>query len=271
MLLLEVKHLSSSYSARSPASLGRTRKQVLHDVTFSLGERETLTLLGGSGSGKSTLARCLAGLHEPDGGTILFEGLNIFPHTYNRATTDLSIQMLFQATGSSLNPRRSGLDTLVEAVEATGRPGKVMEHQAIAKDLAAEVGLPFDMLLRKPHQISGGQRQRLAIARVLAAGPRLLILDEPTSALDTITQAKVITLLHRLQKEHLFSMILITHDVPLALGTGGQVAVLHEGVIVERKSSKNLRTRPEHQYTKQLLEDSGVVPAHSSYPHPQQQ
>jgi ABC-type glutathione transport system ATPase component len=269
MLLLEVKHLSSSYSARPVASLRRMRKRVLYDITLSLGERETLALLGGSGSGKSTFARCIAGLHEPDGGTILFEGLNIFPHTYNRATTDLSIQMLFQATGSSLNPRRTGLDTLVEAVEASGGSGGVRERQEVAKDLAAEVGLPVDMLLRKPHQISGGQRQRLAIARVLAAGPRLVVLDEPTSALDTITQVRVMTLLHRLQKEHRFSMILITHDVSLALGTGGQVAVLHDGVIVENKSSKDIRMRPEHAYTKQLLVDSRVAPEHTEHPRPQ--
>jgi peptide/nickel transport system ATP-binding protein len=266
MLLLEVKHLSSSRERGSLAALNRTRKRVLRDITFSVGEKATLALLGGSGSGKSTLARCLAGLHDPDGGTIAFEGLNIFPHTYNRATTDLSIQMLFQASGSSLNPLRSGLDTLMEAVEASGRSGTTKGQHAVAKQLAADVGLPFDLLLRRPHQLSGGQRQRLAIARVLAAEPRLLILDEPTSALDTITQARVVSLLLRLQSEYGFSMLLITHDVALALAASGQIAVLHDGEIVENRRSDEIRTRPDHPYTRQLLQDSRIIPDTSTEP-----
>jgi len=266
MLLLEVKHLSCSVEGGSHAAVRRPKKKVLRDISFALDRGSTLALLGGSGSGKSTLACCLAGLRDPDGGSIAYEGLNIFPHTYNRASTGLSVQMLFQASGNSLNPLRSGLDALMEAIDAAGKKRTANGQHEVAKQLASDVGLPFDLLYRKPHQLSGGQRQRVAIARVLAAGPTLLILDEPTSALDTITQARVASLLLRLQRERGFSMVLITHDVSLALAASARIAVLHEGTIVEDRSSEEIRSRPDHPYTRQLLKDCKIIPEGDSHP-----
>ncbi|MBI5471362.1 MAG: ABC transporter ATP-binding protein [Ignavibacteriae bacterium] len=229
--LLHVEHLSYSYHAAGSFGFTNRPKTVLEDISFSLDEFTTLGLLGGSGTGKSTLARCLSGILRPDGGTIQFDGMNVFPHVENRKKIRLGMQMLFQASSASLDPTMKIKESLLEGIEA--RNGVGDRETESAESLIRAVGMSDDTLHRYPSQLSGGQCQRVALARALSVHPKLLILDEPTSALDIITQQQILVLLKRLQTVHGFSMLLITHDRSIASTFCDRVASLRDGKVVE--------------------------------------
>ncbi len=256
MFLLEVNGLCCSLRSDSAHSFRKKAKLVLKGVSLLIERGRSLALLGESGSGKTTLARCIVGLQKPDSGTIAYNGVNIFPHMENRKTIGVEIQMLFQASGASLDPCMTVLDSLAEGV--TIRAGKSSKTLAEAERLVSSMGLSNDCLGRLPSQLSGGQRQRIALARVLSVAPRLLILDEPTSALDALTSAQLLRLLRSMQAKEGFSFLFITHDVRTALSYCDRVAVLHNGVIVEEGSSEDLHRHPQHQHTQQLWNDSGI-------------
>ena len=256
MPLLEINHLCTSLSTGSITSFRRKRRPLLTGVSLLVEEGTSVALLGESGSGKTTLARCIVGLQKPDSGTITYNGINIFPHTENRAATGTGIQMLFQSSGASLDPCMTVLDSLGEGF--TTRGGNSPQTAAEAERLMSSVGLSGDCLGRFPSQLSGGQRQRIALARALSAAPRLLVLDEPTSALDALTAEQLLQLLKSMQAKEGFSLLFITHHVQTALSFCDRVAVLHCGVIVEEGSSEDLARHPRHEYTRQLLEDSGL-------------
>lgn len=248
--LLEVRGISSSVATSSQTSFVKKRRRVLDNVSFSLAKRTTLGILGASGSGKSTLARCIAGLQLPDGGEIIFDGVQLFPEHQNRKRIARQIQLLFQASGASLDPTMTVRECIEEGIESGG-------FTEAGKWLAA-VGLSEELLERRPAQISGGQKQRVALARALAAQPRLLILDEPTSALDIVTQQSMLALLKELQAKHGFSILFITHDVHVALAFCDRVAVLHDGTIVEENSRDAIRLAPRHPFTRQLFHNCGI-------------
>lgn len=254
--LLDVRRVSSSVLRSTPLGLVRKRTRVLHSVSFSLEQGATLGILGASGSGKSTLARCIAGLQKPDSGEIFFDGVQLFPQHQNGKRVERSIQLVFQASGASLDPMMTLRECLEEGIGSGG-------SDDAARWLTA-VGLSEALLERLPSHISGGQRQRVAFARALAAHPRLLILDEPTSALDIITLHSMLTLLKTLQTQQGFSILFITHDVHVALAFCDRIAVLHDGAIVEEDSSEKLRRTPHHAFTRKLLTDCGI----SSSPSP---
>ena len=256
MFLLEVNTLCSTLRPGSITSFRRKRRPLLKGVSLRIDEGTSLALLGESGSGKTTLARCIVGLQKPDSGTIIYNGINLFPHAENRRAIGAAIQMLFQASGASLDPCMTVLDSLAEGI--TSRAGKSSGTVAEAEGLVSSVGLSRDCLGRLPSQLSGGQRQRIALARVLAAAPRLLVLDEPTSALDALTSAHLLQLLKSLQAKEGFSLLFITHHVQTALSFCDRVAVLHDGAIVEEGSSEDVHKHPRHEYTRQLLEDSWI-------------
>jgi peptide/nickel transport system ATP-binding protein len=258
MFLLEVNTLCSTLRPGSITSFRRKRRPLLKGVSLRIEEGTSLALLGESGSGKTTLARCIVGLQKPDSGTISYNGINLFPHAENRKAIGAAIQMLFQASGASLDPCMTVLDSLAEGL--TLREGKSSQTAAEAERLMSSVGLSRDCLGRFPSQLSGGQRQRIALARVLSAAPRLLVLDEPTSALDALTSEQLLQLLKSMQAKEGFSLLFITHHVQTALSFCDRVAVLHNGMIVEEGSSEDLARRPRHEYTRQLLEDSGISP-----------
>ena len=258
MLLLEVNNLYYSVPTGPRLGFRSKRRQILTDVTFSIPSGSILGLVGGSGSGKSSLAKCIAGLVEPDVGTISIHGLNIFPMVKNRSEAALEIQMLFQASGLSLDPTMRIGDSIKEGVTARRRETHI-DHDEAVEDLAGAVGLPPEVLQKVPHQLSGGQRQRAALARAVATEPSLLILDEPTSALDTITQVRVLALLKSMQKQFDFSILFITHDIATAFAFSDQIAVLNKGTIVERGRPAEVFHSPRHYYTKRLLTDSGLV------------
>jgi ABC-type glutathione transport system ATPase component len=188
---------------------------------------------------------------------INFHGVNVFPETARRREIGTEIQMLFQASGASLDPCMTVSDSLSEGfrLHRAGSPGIREKTEA----LVGSVGLSVDCLGRLPSQLSGGERQRVALARVLAARPRLLVLDEPTSALDTLTSAQLLQLLKSAQADTGMAFLFITHDVRTALSFCDRVALLYGGVIVEEGFSAAIRAHPRHEYTRRIFMESGVV------------
>jgi len=259
MSLLEVNNVSCSLHRGGLSFFASKRKQILRDVSFSVEQGETFGLIGGSGTGKTTLAKCIAGLLDPDDGSITLQGVNVFPDKENREKFPLAIQIVFQAGGAAFNPKMTMADALAEAITARSGGRKGLGHSEEAAGLFASVGLSVDLLQRFPHQLSGGQRQRAAIARILAVRPMMLILDEPTSALDSITQGEVLALLQSLQAKHRISILFISHDIPAALRFCSRAGILHEGTIVEEGPPGAIIKQPRHDYTRQLLFDSGLT------------
>ena len=267
-MLLDVSHVSIAYPARRrglAGALGATAPhEVVHDVSFTLDAGETLGLVGESGCGKTTLARAIMGLVPIASGTMEFgenpESRN--PEIPERATANgerqtgsahrRDAQMVFQDPFSSLNPRLTVLDLLSEAPVVHGLWTK-SEREDRARALLADVGLPPDILLRYPHAFSGGQRQRLNIARALSLEPRLLVCDEPVSALDVSVQAQVLNLLVDLQRRHGLAMLFISHDIAVVRHVADRVAVMQSGRIVELGPADQVLSKPEHPYTRKLL------------------
>jgi peptide/nickel transport system ATP-binding protein len=250
MPILEVIHLSFSTKKRF---LSREReRQVLRDVTFTIDEGSVLGLVGESGSGKTTIGRCIAGLCLPDAATIRFAGKNIFPEIENRSSLGTQIQLLFQNHSASLDPMLDVRKSLLEGVSSSS--AESAEHGA--RELLEMVELPDDVLERFPHQLSGGQRQRIALARALSVRPRLLILDEPTSALDALTQAQVLKMIRKVQKDTNAAVLYISHDIMTTAMVCDRIAVLHEGEIVEEAEAKSLLESPRHPYTQSVVESS---------------
>jgi oligopeptide/dipeptide ABC transporter ATP-binding protein len=250
--LLEVDRLSRRF-----AVAGR-RGSFLHavdEVSLHIAPGEALGLVGESGCGKSTLVRLLARLLDASEGRIVFEGEDLaaiparrFARTPQRA----AIQMVFQGPTDSLNPRYTARDTIGEPCRLLAG----MDVRTIAKrveEVAAQVGLPLELLDRFPHQLSGGQKARVGIARALAVRPRLLILDEPTAALDVSVQAVVLQLLDRLRRELGLATLFVSHDLNVVRLLTDRVAVMYLGQIVETGPSEQVFREPAHPYTRALV------------------
>jgi oligopeptide/dipeptide ABC transporter ATP-binding protein len=258
--LLEVEDLTKRFPVRRGV-FGRVHGHVhaVEGVSFTLAPRETLGIVGESGCGKSTLARMIVRLIEPSGGKIRFQGVDITAlsangmHRYRR-----DIQFVFQDPYASLNPRLRALKIVGEALEnyeiARGR--QLGEHVAA---LFQKVGLRPDQLRHYPHEFSGGQRQRLGLARALALNPRIIIADEPVSALDVSVQAQVINLMVDLQGEFGLAYLFIAHDLAVVQHISHRVAVMYLGRIVELAEKRALFSDPIHPYTEALL-DAVPVP-----------
>jgi oligopeptide/dipeptide ABC transporter ATP-binding protein len=211
--------------------------------------------VGESGCGKSTLVRLLARLLDPTEGRIGFEGQDLaalpasrFARTPQRA----AIQMVFQDPTDSLNPRFSARDTIAEPCRLLCA-STAAQAAARVDEVAAQVGLPGELLDRFPHQLSGGQKARVGIARALAPGPRLLILDEPTAALDVSVQAVVLQLLDRLRRELGLSVLFVSHDLNVVRLLTDRVAVMYLGKLVEVGPSEQVFRAPRHPYTQALV------------------
>lgn len=221
------------------------------DVSFRIRAGETVALVGESGSGKSSAARAVAGLEKPAEGEILFDGSPVAALGFRRRPRALTgIQMVFQDPATSLNPRRrvgdqvaDGSRTAVARGLAPSRPEEWFE----------KVGLDPAWTGRFPHQFSGGQKQRIAIARALAARPRLLVADEPISALDASTQTSVAALMRDLVTEAGAGMLFISHDLAVVRRIADRTLVMYRGRIVERGETGALWAEPRHPYTRTLL------------------
>lgn len=235
--------------------LGRPRHEVqaVKDVSIELRRGETLAVVGESGSGKSTLARMLVGLETPSAGEMRIGGRTAAelrregPRAFGK-----TIQYVFQDPVASLNPRKSIgriLETPLQILCGYDRP----RRQERMRELLDAVQMPEDTLSRYPHEFSGGQAQRIAIARALAAEAEILVLDEPVSALDVSVQAQVLLLLRDLKRRFGLSYLFISHDLAVVEAISDRVAVMHFGDIVEEAPARRLFAEPGQAYTRQLL------------------
>ena len=249
---LEVRDLGKTFGGRRTL-LGRRRPTVsaVRNVTFSVARGETLGIVGESGCGKSTLARMLAGLLPPTSGTIEIEGRNLSDRTGNPTAFGRLIQYVFQDPISSLNPRKT-VRQIIEAplvhllgMDASARAARIAE-------LLDAVHLRAEFLDRYPHEFSGGQAQRIGIARALAAAPRIMVLDEPVSALDVSVQAQVLNLLAELRRAYDLTYLLISHDLAVVEAVSDRIAVLYFGRVLEMGRAEDVFGAPRHPYTKLL-------------------
>jgi peptide/nickel transport system ATP-binding protein len=222
-------------------------------VSFEVPRGGTLGIVGESGSGKSTTARIAAKLIDPTAGTLEFDGADV-TNAGGRELAEFrqNVQVVFQDPFSSLNPKHT-VEKIVAAPLDYQRLTPKQGRRALVRELLERVGLNPDHAQRYPGQFSGGQAQRIGIARALAVKPKLVICDEAVSALDVSVQAKVINLLNELQAELGLSYIFIAHDLAVVRQIADTVAVMHRGRIVEQGTRDDIFGRPQHDYTKTLL------------------
>jgi oligopeptide/dipeptide ABC transporter ATP-binding protein len=252
-VLLSVETLNKRYpvSGQKGALL-----HAVDDFSLQIRAGESVGLVGESGCGKSTLVRLLARLIDPTDGRIVFDGedLAAIPaKRFAKSRWRSQIQMVFQDPTDSLNPRFTAREAIREPVTLLG--GGMTRAQADARvdEVAAQVGLPATLLSRFPHQLSGGQKARVGIARALAVKPRLLILDEPTAALDVSVQAVVLQLLDRLRRDFGLAYLFVSHDLNVVRLLTDRVAVMYLGKMVECGPSDTVFKTPGHPYTKALV------------------
>ena len=252
---LSVRNLKMYFPIRRglfKRTVGHVRAVDGVDLTIRRGE--TVALVGESGCGKTTVGKCIVRLLDPTGGEILFDNAPIA--TLTRAALKpyrRRIQMIFQDPFSSLNPRRSIGDTLLEGMETHGIRSNRADCIAQLRDLMPRVGLDPDMIDRYPHEFSGGQRQRIGLARALAVEPDMIVCDEATSSLDVSVQAQILNLLKRLQRELGLSYLFISHDLSVVRHISDRTAVMYLGHIVESGPTGPVTSHPAHPYTRALM------------------
>ena len=238
--------------------------KAVDDVSFQVRAGETLGLVGESGCGKSTTAKMLLMLEEPTDGTILFQGEDVYKLAQEkRREYRSSVQAVFQDPWSSLNPRMRVRDLIAEPMVINWDLSRDDVRERVHK-LLVDVGLSEYHANLFPHEFSGGQRQRLAIARALALNPKVIVLDEPVSALDVSIRAQIMNLLKDLQREYNVSYLLIAHHLATVRYMCTWVAVMYLGQIVELAPVKELFDNPQHPYTKALM--SAALPSHPDTP-----
>ena len=248
--LVQVSHLRKRFAV--------ARRSFLHavdDVSFAIGRGESVGLVGESGCGKSTLVRLLTRLLDPDAGSIVFDGRDLAAvpaRSFARHPARARIQQVFQDPGEALDPRDPAFAAIAEPLRRLGG-ARADELPERVRALADDVALPRELLGRFPHQLSGGQRARVALARALAPGPELLVLDEPTASLDVSVQAVILQLLTALRARHQVSYLFVTHDLSLVRLLCDRVLVMYLGQVVEAGSVAQVFARPAHPYTRALL------------------
>ncbi|WP_428666282.1 dipeptide ABC transporter ATP-binding protein [Reyranella sp.] len=246
--LLELVHVVKSFGGPSRA---------VDDVSFQIPPGGALGLVGESGSGKSTLSRLICRLLDPDGGDIVFEGESIArvpAREFHKSPLRGDIQIVFQDPNDSLNPRHSAFDSIAYPLR---RLEKLRDGAALTtrvRDAASRAGLQLELLERFPHQLSGGQKARVGIARAIAPRPKLMILDEPTAALDVSVQAVILQLLDRLRREEGIGLLFVSHDLNVVRMLCEDLVVLQAGKVVEAGRSRDIFHKPQDAYTRALLE-----------------
>lgn len=244
--IIEARSLSISFvTRRNLFGKATAHFDAVSDVSFTLFKGETLGIVGESGCGKSTLSRMVMGLLTPDAGTLHF--------TTRQKGRSPAVQLVFQDPFSSLNPRMTAAECLIEALLVSGVAGDTTSARQGAIKRLTEVGLHEDFADRYPHAFSGGQRQRLVIARALCTDPEVLILDESVAALDISVQAQVLNLLNTLKEERGLSFIFISHDLRVVQFMSDRIMVMYRGRIEETGTADQVMTRPTSDYTKRLI------------------
>ena len=244
-MLLTVDKLHVSYPLLGGFFSQRCTK-VVKNISFEIQRGEVLGLVGNSGCGKSTIARCITGLIPKDSGQVFFEGQAL-------KACHPQIQMIFQDPANSLNPRMNIFNNIRESLRYGQQSFSKNQSRDHIAQLLEQVGIGADQLQRYPHEFSGGQLQRIGIARALAPSPKLIVCDEPVSALDISIQAQVLNLLKSLQKQHGLSLLFVTHDLAVVRYISNRCAVMSEGEIVEQGATEDLIQKPQHAVTKNLL------------------
>jgi peptide/nickel transport system ATP-binding protein len=249
--LLTVTGLTREFR-RPGGGLRHDVMRAVDDVSLDIRRGETLGVVGESGSGKTTLARMIVRLLEPTAGSIVFAGQDI-TRLPDRSLRPIrrDLQMVFQDPVSSLNPRRTVGDSIADPLRVQGTGDR--EALRTARELMERVGLDAARHDRYPHEFSGGQRQRMGIARALSLRPKLLVCDEPVSALDVSTQAQILELLSGLQDEYELTIMFVSHDLAVVRQVSDRVAVMHDGELVELAEAGELYDAPQHEYTRTLL------------------
>ena len=247
---LEVRNLKKYFGSKAGTV------HAVDDVTFSINEGETLGIVGESGCGKTTTGRCVIRLIEPTAGEVMLNGKNIFDmgrRDLNKARKDM--QIVFQDPFSSLNPRRTVFETIAEPIRyqkiIPGATKAQIERKVL--ELMETVGLAERLINTYPHELDGGRRQRIGIARALAVEPKFIVCDEPVSALDVSIQAQILNLLKELQRAKGLTFIFITHDLAVVNHFSDDIIVMYLGKEVEKAPANELFENPLHPYTKALL------------------
>lgn len=257
--LVKIEGLTVDYSSRGGLfGRGKSRVRVLESLDLAIYARQTMGIVGESGCGKTTLANALLRLIPASSGQVLFDGQDILAlKAGDLRRLRREMQIVFQNPFSSLNPKMDVFSIVAEPlVTHTKQRGRALKERVT--DLLREVGLSEEHIRRHPHELSGGQAQRVAVARALALGPRLVVLDEPTSGLDVSVQAQIINLLEDLQEQHNLTYMFISHDLGVVQHISDRIAVLYLGEVVEAAPTAGCFEAPQHPYTQALFSATPV-------------
>jgi len=261
--LLQVRDLCKTFPVGKQAHL-----HAVDHVSFEIQPGESLGFVGESGCGKSTLIRLITRLLDVTSGEIRFEDTilsTIAVRQFPQSTYRAGIQLVFQDPTDSLNPRFTAYDTITEPMRRLGSSQDKVQLQQRAAELAELVGLPPELLSRFPHQLSGGQKARVGIARAIALNPKLLVLDEPTSALDVSVQAVILHLLADLKRRLGMSYLFVSHDLNVVRLLCDRILVMYLGQIIEAGPVEAVFNHPRHPYTEALI---SAIPSFEAKPHP---
>lgn len=254
IMLIRVENLCKQYQS---GNMDGKQQPVLERLNFSIAQGQTLGLIGESGCGKSTLARTMLGLTPPSGGKIFFHDQEVLT-ARGRLRKEFcgKMQIIFQHPESALNPRMKIARSLAEPRRIQQRYAKNLTVSEDMDSLLTQVGLSEEHLSRYPHELSGGQIQRVVLARILSLNPEFLVADEPTSMLDVSVQAQVLHILKENQQKHGIGLLFISHDLDVVRFMSDQVAVMYKGQIVEMAPAADLCNHPRHPYSQLLVEAS---------------
>ena len=263
--MLELKNINVSFlSERQDKIFGHTRQQVLFDVSLAVKEGTCLGILGESGSGKSTMGRVLCGLLKPDSGEAVLDGVSVYASRAGRRNLQNKLSIVFQDYTTSANPRFRIRDIIGEGLTVQERrEGKKLNRKAETSRLLELVGLPADFADRFPHELSGGQLQRVCIARAVACKPEIILFDEAISSLDAHTQVQVMDLLRELKDRLGLTYIFITHDLTSITYLCDDVLFLYQGRVTENLPVERIRETKD-EYARKLLESIVVFDTEES-------
>lgn len=263
--MLELKNINVSFrSERQDKILGHTRQQVLFDVSLTVKEGTCLGILGESGSGKSTMGRVLCGLLKPDSGEAVLDGVSVYASRAGRRNLQNKLSIVFQDYTTSANPRFRIRDIIGEGLTVQERrEGKKLDRKAETSRLLELVGLPADFADRFPHELSGGQLQRVCIARAVACKPEIILFDEAISSLDAHAQVQVMDLLRELKDRLGLTYIFITHDLTSITYLCDDVLFLYQGRVTENLPVERI-SETKDEYARKLLESIVVFDTEES-------
>lgn len=246
--ILEVKNLKKYFN------VPHGKLHAVDDITFSIAKGKTFGMVGESGCGKSTTGRLLVRLHEATSGTVTFDGHDV-TRASDREMKELRarMQMIFQDPYASINPRHTVATIIGEPLKIYGKVHSFDEYEGKVRSLMETVGLADRLYDAYPHELDGGRRQRIGIARALALEPSFIVCDEPVSALDVSIQAQILNLLQDLQEQYGLTYLFITHDLSVVKHISDEIAIMYLGQIVERGPTNELFARPLHPYGQALL------------------